>query len=313
MTAQQFLDYETQQAHPQNPRLQHAWFGLLFWNKQLSDQHYIWFVKLPLDEQGLIVAATRNHFLQIIVDALGQQLEHAEQKGGQLPENPYTFTPAQHQLADFNAMCRNLLGLGDSEHAAAALRYLSAPHTQDWQKVPLQGLADVAASVSDNKVMDIVQRELSNYAPDVQVALLTSFENQPLPKSVEISIQTLLINNPTHAPLWIAGLRSLSMSKNTPLLDWVFDNALRTSLSQHPDVLIVIGGRLWRLLDNEKHLRLFIEQVAALDEHHQLFAPVFSDLVQIPSLRNAMLGMLRWPEKSKRLTKAVGDLFAAKS
>lgn len=312
MTAQQFLDCETQQAHPQNPRLQHAWFGLLFWNKQLSNQHYIWFVKLPLDEQGLIVAATRNHFLQIIVDALGQELELAEQKGGQLPDNPYTFTPAQQQLADFNAMCRNLLGLGHSEHMATAMNYLTAPHTQDWQQVPLQGLADAAASVTEDAVLDVVQRELSNYAPDVQVALLTSFENHTLLEALEISIQTLLINQPTNAALWIAGLRSLTLSKSQQRLEWIFDNALRTSLSQHPDILIVIGGRLWPLLENEKHLRLFIEQVAALDEHHQLFAPIFSDLVQIPSLRNAMLAMLRWPEKSKRLTKAVGDLFANK-
>tara|TARA_Y100000814_G_scaffold293367_1_gene274622 strand:- start:1382 stop:1690 length:309 start_codon:yes stop_codon:yes gene_type:complete len=71
LESQTFLNIENGLHIPPFPRQKHAWFGIVFWNKRASNQHYIWFIKLPIDEQGLVVTATRNHFLQIIVDALG--------------------------------------------------------------------------------------------------------------------------------------------------------------------------------------------------------------------------------------------------
>ena len=72
--AQAFLNIENGTAPAPYPRQQHGWFGIVFWNKNASVQHYIWFVKLPLDERGLVSPASRNHFLEIIVDALGNLL-----------------------------------------------------------------------------------------------------------------------------------------------------------------------------------------------------------------------------------------------
>jgi hypothetical protein len=42
---------------------------------------------------------------------------------------------------------------------------------------------------------------------------------------------------------------------------------------------------------------------------YELFIGLYSDLVQIPEMREAMLGVLRWPEKSTQLTHAIGQLF----
>jgi hypothetical protein len=92
---QAFLDIENGSTVAPFPRQQHAWFGIVFWNKNSSNQHYIWFIKLPLDEQGLVVAASRNHFLQIIVDALGQSISDDSEAANTLPDNPYSFVPAQ--------------------------------------------------------------------------------------------------------------------------------------------------------------------------------------------------------------------------
>jgi hypothetical protein len=69
-----FLDIESAIVPAPYPRQQHAWFGILFFNKQMSIEHYIWFVKLPLDEQGLVIGAARQQFLQIVVEAMGQSL-----------------------------------------------------------------------------------------------------------------------------------------------------------------------------------------------------------------------------------------------
>ena len=39
LDAQSFLDIENGSAYAPYPRQQHAWFGIVFWNKQASTQH----------------------------------------------------------------------------------------------------------------------------------------------------------------------------------------------------------------------------------------------------------------------------------
>ncbi|KGK42456.1 hypothetical protein LH51_07160 [Nitrincola sp. A-D6] len=54
------------------PFLHHAWVGLLLWNPSAKDQNLIWFLKLPLDEQGFLIQAARddivNRLLQNAMD-----------------------------------------------------------------------------------------------------------------------------------------------------------------------------------------------------------------------------------------------------
>ena len=54
-------------------------------------------------------------------------------------------------------------------------------------------------------------------------------------------------------------------------------------------------------------LTLYVELLAICED--QPFIGLYSDLVQIPEIREAMLGVLRWPEKSPQLTQAIGQLF----
>ncbi len=103
---QLFLDIESAIVPAPYPRQQHAWFGILFFNKQMSHEHYIWFVKLPLDEQGLVIGAARQEFLKIVVEALGQTLDQQKKTNNQLPENPLTFVPNQKHLPNFNSTDR---------------------------------------------------------------------------------------------------------------------------------------------------------------------------------------------------------------
>ena len=43
----------------------HAHFAIVFW--QAEQQPYIWFIKLPLDEQGLLSPAPRQQFIKMIL------------------------------------------------------------------------------------------------------------------------------------------------------------------------------------------------------------------------------------------------------
>ncbi len=131
-----------------------------FGTKNASTQHYIWFVKLPLDEQGLVVAATRNHFLEIIVDALGQSVAEDTENAQTLPDNPYSFVPNQSQLAQFNALVKRTLNQPLSEEAQKVEAYIQAPQLVDWQQISMQSVADFVQSLSQHPKQDGLRKQL---------------------------------------------------------------------------------------------------------------------------------------------------------
>ena len=311
LPAQQFLDIENAIKMPPFPRLRHAWFGIVFWNKHLSEQHYIWFIKLPVDEQGMLIPASRNHFLQIIVEALGSQLEHAEDKNGQLPENPYTFIPSQQQLADFNSVSRHSLKLAQTTYFEQAMAYFNAPQKVDWQSVPVQGVTDVAASFSDTKVKQLLISQFDSLQDQVKFPLLVSLENQVVDVRFAEVIQDWLMNNKQTPLYWQHGLRALAQSPCDGLIKSLLKHCLTTDLAGDLAVLMVIAGRQWRHLQDQELLTLYMQAVAERDQQEPVFAAVYTDLVCIPQLRPHVLAMLRSEQKSPALTQAIGKLFSA--
>lgn len=318
VSTQAFLDYENAMTPAPFPRAQHAWFGLLFWNKNMSSQHYIWFIKLPLDEQGLIMPTARNHYLQLIVDALGKQLEHAESKNGQLPDNPYSFVPNQQQLADFNSISRRYLKLGASDYYHVANTYIRQPNVMDWRQVPLQGLTDIASQFDKEATQTLLCEQFSLLAQPVQFSLLVSLENQPVGIRFAEVVSAWMDASPAEPLVWQHGLRALTQSPCKGLVEQKLRQLFESELAANADLLTVIAGRLWQYFSVSAILRQFFQAVAELDmknpdQTSTLFAPVYRDLVQIPALRESLLNMLRWPDKSPELTLCVGKLFSGQN
>ncbi len=310
ISSQCFLDWETAKAPPIHPRAGHAWIGIVFWDKSRSQHQYIWFIKLPVDEQGLLVAASRNQFLQIIVEALGTQLENAEKKNGQLPDNPYTFVPNQQQLADFNSHSRKTLGLGTSSYYAATVDYLRSPMVIDWQTLALQGFADVVANMPQDDIAQTINQHFSVFPQAVQNALLTSMENTNLSDDTMATIESWLLADKTDITRWVHGLRALCAMQSEARVIKLVSQALTFDVSDNTDCLAVISGRLWLSLLSENNLMNFMHKAAIADPTFGFFQGMFGDLVRIPSMRHAMLSLLREPEKSPQLTQAVGSLFS---
>ena len=73
ISKEQFEKIENNQLPYPAPSQGHACIAIAFWQKQ-SPQPYLWLVKLPLDERGLLNQGARNHFIAIIVEALGSDL-----------------------------------------------------------------------------------------------------------------------------------------------------------------------------------------------------------------------------------------------
>lgn len=305
---QQFLDIESNKfAHPY-PRLGYAWLGLVFWNKQLSHQHFIWFLKLPLDEKGLLVTAARNHFLDIVLQALATSQQAPTD---QLPEHPYRFLPGQHQLASFNSLVRRALGLPKSAYYQAAMDYLASPDERDWQQVPMQGMADVVADLSSPEVATLLKKQLPQLPKDVLHTLLGAMENHPIDAPFTLSLMQLAQCHPGDIPLQQAYLRALSQSADPRLVKQHVTWLLSQPWARCGDIMMVISGRHWQLLNEAQLLLVFMDTVAQACP--DLFSPVFADLVRIPSVREGLLGMLRTPQKSAALTQAIGQLFSERN
>ena len=307
LESQLFLEIENATMPAPYPRQQHAWFGILFFNKQMSHEHYIWFVKLPLDEQGLVIGAARQQFLQIVVDALGQTLDNKNNPNNQLPENPFTFVPNQQQLADFNSIGRVELEMPLSKHLELVEEYLTNPELHDWRAVSLQGIANFTASLHQVTLRQLMLRQFSTLAPDMQYALCASLENHP----IDEEISTLLINwyhqDVEDEKRLHSVLRGLCQSQAKAAVNSLISSVLNSENGQTSAALMLIAARHWQYMKESSILGLYVELLAICED--EPFIGLYSDLVQIPEIRETMLGVLRWPEKSLKLSQAIGQLF----
>lgn len=300
---QSFLEIENGILQAPRPRQQMLWLGMLFWNKSLSNQHFIWFIKLPLDEQGKVVSAQRDQFLSIVIEALGSELLNDESDKS-LPDNPFLFTPNQSQLADFNSYARVLLGLKPGQFYTAAKNYIARPDINDWQDVALQGLSDVVFNLNLEHNQQHIIQCFGDYAELVQTTLLASLENVTLPTELAEFLFKLLQKTRQEDKLFIPLLRALSQYSDKTGLRDNLKSLLANKLSSG-DHLIVLAGRHWSLCEEYEFLTLFMEEAARLD----LLPALYTDLVQIPCLREIVLRRLRDPQRSETLAQGINQLF----
>ena len=160
VTVQTLVDFEDNRINWPSPFMQHAWLAILFWTTQntqsktiLANQtHYVWFLKLPLDEQAKLNLVARDDFLRRLIEALTSQIESdASDKTAEqlhtvenaMKDNPYGFQPRQEQLANFHAIVHKHLSLPASQYYDAVQSYLTGtPGYDNWMELGLQGFAD---------------------------------------------------------------------------------------------------------------------------------------------------------------------------
>ena len=314
---QSFLDIESGNAYAPLPRQQHAWFGIVFWNKQSSTEHYIWFVKLPIDEQGLVIAAARNHFLDIIVDGLGQSILEDTEKAKTLPDNPYSFVPNQALLAQFNALVKRALSQPLSDEAKQVEAYIQAPQLVDWQQLSMQSVADFASSLPTHSKLALLEEAFTNNANLYSDVFLNTFmemlEYVPISTSLEQFVLQRFFQKEMYDDINLAALRALSSNAFNQDIHCELKSILSKDISTRLDVLSVVAARHYEQMDNEL-LTLFLTQAAKVDENEghdgALFSGFFSDLVQIPKLRRQVLTLLRSPGRPAVLANAFNQLFA---
>lgn len=316
LSKEQFEKVELNQLPYPYPAQGHACIAIAFWQKQ-SPQPYLWLLKLPLDERGLLNQGARNHFIAIIVEALGSDLtqDANEQQEELLKANPYLFTPAQYKLAALNSKIRCELKQAASEHLAPFISYLSGDKGWDnWQTVGVQGITDFAVRLDEQRNI-LLSKALPHLPKEVLFPMCSALENEtlsvtliePIIALLKSSLASEAEDNEEALQIQQHLLRSLASSCQHPHVAELI-NLLLQQQTIAIDLLITVSGRCWLALDNIDNVLAFFEQLAKQDDQ-ALFIAIFKDLVSIPLLRPIIFQCIRSPERSEALGLAIGQLF----
>lgn len=312
ISKEQFEKVELNQIPYPTPSQGHAIFAITFWQKQ-SPQPYLWLLKLPLDERGLLNQGARNHFIAIVVEALGSDLtkDPSEQQQELLNSNPYLYTPAQYKLASLNSKIKTDLKQAPSEYFAPFLTYLSGElGWQNWQAVGVQGITDFATRINQDNHSQVLISALANLPDEVLFPLCSALENEPLAIEVIDALLTQLkqampdsnqLSKQQHL------LRSLSANSQHPHVK-TFITDLLSQQTVAPELLITLSGRCWSALASTELMMQYFEHLVASDDT-ALFNSIFKDLVALPELRPIVFQCMRAPNRSTKLAQAIGQLF----
>jgi hypothetical protein len=285
----------------------HAQFAIVFWDD--SQQHFIWFIKLALDERGLLSPAPRSQFIKMIIDALGQAPTQAlsDDEQQRLANNPFSFKPSQEKLAVFNALVRKQLGLTASGQYEFAVQYLAGQADKDdWQHLGLQGLADICVRFDEGDNAAHILDSFDGAAIEVKIALCQCLEHLTLSRELADKLLENLIATPNeYKQFYLRALASSAEHSRQAIAQLNQMKLLDTN------ALLVIAARNWNALKDIDCRSIFLE---ALSQQTQVFFnQIFADIVAIPSLRTLILAELRNPDRSAQLSQAIGGLFKATS
>lgn len=289
-----------------------ARLGLVFRLGNLSDP-LVWFLALPLDEQGLLVPAPRDAFLRRLLETLGRSAAAADtaQAPGAIDnlmqDNPLAFTPTLPFQAVMHAKASLAMGHPASPHLEPVEAYLSGQQALDWQALGLQGLADYVVRLDDATAADLGRR-LAELPDEVLVSLCYCLEHVSLASD---SLARALRGKGEAAAqagnveLFCACVRAVSGAP-TPFVGAWFDELLVDRGACGPDLLAAMAGRGWRHLEDAQRLPRFLTRLAESDTID--FASAARDLALIPRLRLPVLMILREAQPDSAIGKRLALL-----
>ncbi|WP_113906207.1 DUF3549 family protein [Aliidiomarina celeris] len=293
------------------PRQQKAWLGITFWQPTQADNPFIWFVSLPLDERGAFQHAAMQHFLSIIVDALGATptAEPDQQQAERLQQNPYIFQPDEPRRAMFHALVSHDLNRSPSIHFEHAHSFLSG-HPMEWQQVGVQGIYDVMLRcLHEPAIQQHVHTQFQFWPAPVRDTVVAACEHLQLPSALQANLLAQVSEQTaTEQPeLVIALLRATSgrhaersYRQKIKLLTRKANSELQLNL------ITLIAARSWLVLEHPELMHWFFAAAAA--HNPQLFVQLFRELVFLPQLRLACLTYIRQQHTDTTVQQAIAQL-----
>ncbi|MCE9678151.1 DUF3549 family protein [Shewanella sp. AS1] len=298
-----FAQIEELSAPYPSPIQGHAQFAIVFWDE--SEQYYVWFLKLPLDERGLLSPAPRTQFIRMVIEALGSSPTQnmTQEQQDKLANHPFAFKPPAEKLACFNALVKKQLGKAASPQYEFAYQYLSGQiDSTRWQDVGLQGIADLCVRANELDHQQQIMRAFDHCAIEVQIALCQQLEHLTLSDKVAEHLSAKLKHaEPEHRLFFLRALASQPSYARQAIAYLAELNELSS------EALITIAARNWNALKDDQTRTLYLEALAKQEQ--DFFNQIFADIVAIPAIRTELLMALRSPDRSPSLSAAIGGLF----
>lgn len=303
---QDFTAFEQMQTPYFSPYLKQAWLAIIAWHPNKPGQHNIWFLKLPLDEQNLLQYADRDAFVAYCL----RVLKNPEQEHG---EAPCSYKPDAHRMAYFHALALQTLEQPRSPYYQSARSYLSGElGFENWNKVGLQGLAEVVACLSEDDNNQLLIQAVAQLPSQPRTVLLGFLENISINQELTSAINDALaqaVAQPIETAELAAFARALSQSENI-----MQRRELLAALLQHQhrytvELLAAVASRCWQDLHGELLLQ-YLECLARNEQGEGAFNAIVADLLTMPGVRHQFIQALASPQRSTELAQAFEKLLA---
>jgi len=317
ISREHFLQFEKTAIPYPFPLQQQAWFALLFQDKSSQQEPLIWFLRMPLDEQGKLLQAARDDFMHRLIERIGEKMQ-ADSEGQQLEsalqDNPYSFKPKDERMAVFHARISQLLSAPPSRFYAHAQHYFSGqPGWEQWSFVGYQGIADLAARLDQENNETMVSGAIAALPAQPLIALCHCLENETLSRPISQALLDRVeqeLRQATPDPVLLAAAIRGSARSSAPALQRALISHILTSPGgSHIEILTALSGRAWEQLLDDELCHLFLERLAENSAGQEAFNLCMADLLFLPGMRQPILGAVRNPDRSARLSSAIGALF----
>lgn len=318
-------DFETGAAPWPHPYLRQAWCGLLLWPQgensddgaEESGEPAVWFLRLPLDEQGKLLLPIRDRFLKQLQQALYGAPQDASRADANrnparllqqaLDNSGLIFAPPADKRAVFHAKSARLLNREASEHYPAARAYAKDPASFPWEQLALQGLADLAVRWKEEKAQLV--KTLPRFAAPALITLCQCLESEAIDHQIAEPLiqraeQSLASETP-EVSLITAVVRGLSHSVASGMRQQFLARVLQSDAGANGELLAAIGSRCCEDLQQPEIATAWLEKLS-VSQPQQTFNLLLTDLLFLPPLRNVLLGVLRNPERPDSVARAFG-------
>ena len=287
-----------------HPYLGYGWLVIFSWHPQASEQNSLWFLKLPLDEQGIVSAAAHGELVNRLYRSL--QTDDPQERQRLLSDHLFHFKPDGEKMAALHATATHLLALPASQYRPAATDFLLQNEAEaDWQTIGLQGIADFVIRASESELSQLAAR-LTQLTEAPFIALTGQLEHRPLSRALVAALVAKAQSDPTQIAIENACLRACSQSADADLCQPLIDSRL-SGPEPGLEFLLVVLSRYTALLRDSDRAVLIMDRLAQLadaDGFHRLV----THLVMQPGLAQLMRTLLGHQKLTPALANAIALL-----
>jgi len=287
------------------PHLGFGWLAIFTWNGDLIEQNSLWFLKLPLDEQGILSAAVHSDLVNRFYRAF--QTSDRKERQRLLTDHPYQFKPDNEKMAALHALASHQLALPPSfYHQSAAQFYLNDDREVQWQQIGVQGIADIVTRLS-NTELESLNNRIASLEDEPLIALMRQLEHFPLHSSTIDALISRSQNAPNHSSIVNACLKSASQSQALKLVEPIILERL-SACDFDLEFLLIIITRYHYLFDNIKTATTVLDHLAQMADSDG-FNRVVTNLAMQTGMEGIIMTILRSASLTENLANALSRLI----